>query len=80
MQAESVDVSAKGLRFRSNWALKPGTTICIRTTRSKDGCRPEGAADCLQSTALANVKWCREIDGSKAPHCEVGARYCLPDC
>ena len=79
LEAESVDVCTQGLKFRSNRALKPGTTICIRAARSKDSCSSDGAGDCLRLTALAKVKWCREIDGSKVSHYEVGARYYLPD-
>jgi hypothetical protein len=79
MEAESVDVSAEGLKFRSNCALKPDTTICIRTIQVRDQHHPHGAGDCLRSLTLAKVKWCRGISGSDSTHYEVGARFYPPD-
>jgi hypothetical protein len=79
MEAESLDVCAEKLKFKSNCALKPNTTICIRSIHSRDKDHPKGLCDCLQSIALAKVKWYREISGSDSTYYEVGALFYPPD-
>jgi hypothetical protein len=79
IDAQSLDYSKNGLRFKSTCALQPGTTICIRVKSGQGGSRPDRLAKSMPSVGLAEVKWCRQLDGSESPFYEAGVRYYPPD-
>ncbi|UCD82295.1 MAG: hypothetical protein JSW26_12985 [Desulfobacterales bacterium] len=79
IDAQSLDYSTYGLKFKSLCALRPGTTICIRVKPGQRGSRPDCFGQSMRSLALAEVKWCREIEGSNACRYEVGVHYYPPD-
>jgi hypothetical protein len=62
VEQEVIDISGGGIRFRSDYAIEPGTTVTI-----------ELEPDPLPATILASAKvvWCRRIDRSY----EVGAFF-----
>ena len=79
IDAQSLDCSTHGLKFKSTCALRPGTTICIRI-KPGQRCPPPGCyLEGVTSVGLAEVKWCRAVEGSGATLYEVGVRYYLPD-
>jgi len=79
IDAQSLDYSKNGLRFKSACALQPGTTICIRVKSAQDGSGSGRFSKSMPSLGLAEVKWCRQLDGSESPFYEVGVRYYPPD-
>ena len=79
IDAQSLDYSSNGLRFKSTCVLQPGTTICIRVKPGQGGSRPESFSKRLPSVGLAEVKWCRQLDGSDSSFYEVGVHYYPPD-
>jgi len=79
LEAQSLDYSTNGLKFKSTCALRPGTTICIRVKPGQRGPRPDRLCESLPSMSLAEVKWCRALEGADASFYEVGVRYYPPD-
>lgn len=79
MDGQSLDYSSNGLKFKSNCALQPGTTICIRIKPGQGSAGPDCLCERLPSVGLAEVKWCRPLDGSENSLYEVGVRYHPPD-
>jgi len=79
VDAQSLDYSTNGLKFKCTCILQPGTTICIRTKSGQDGSSPDRFPKRLPSVGLAEVKWCRQLDGSESSLYEVGVRYYPPD-
>jgi hypothetical protein len=77
--AQSLDCSTNGLRFKSACVLQPGTTICIRAKSGQNSSRSGRFSKSIPSLGLAEVKWCRQLDGSESPFYEVGVRYYPPD-
>jgi hypothetical protein len=78
VDAQALDYGTNGLKFKSNCALQPGTTICFRVKPEKRGSRQKCACEGLPSVALAEVKWCRIMNGSDASFYEVGVHYYPP--
>jgi hypothetical protein len=79
IDAQSLDYSNNGLKFKSTCALNPGTTICIRVKPGQRAASPDGLRDSLPSMGLAEVKWCRPLYGNESSLYEVGVRYHPPD-
>ena len=79
LEAQSLDYSTNGLKFKSTCALRPGTTICIRVKPSQRGSRHDSLRNSLPLVGLAEVKWCRAIEGSETSIYEVGVHYYPPD-
>lgn len=78
IDAQSLNCSTNGLKFKSTWALRPGTTICIRI-KPDQCCSPSNwSLEGLPSVGLAEVKWCRPVEGSRTTIFEVGVRYYPP--
>ena len=77
IDAQSLDCSTNGLKFKSTCALQAGTTICIRVKPGPRG-RRGTLHDSLPSLGLAEVKWCRAIDEPNASVYEVGVHYHPP--
>ena len=78
LDAQSLDYGTNGLRFKSTSALHPGTTICIRTKPGEHDSHPDCLDEILRSVTLAEVKWCREIDGPDTSLYEVGVHFFPP--
>ena len=78
VDAQSIDSCTDGLKFKVTCALKPGTTICIRIKPGRRGLLPDRLSKSLPSVFLAEVKWCRQLDGSDSSLYEVGVRYYPP--
>ena len=78
VDGQSIDYCTEGLKFQSICALHPGTTIYIRVKPGECSSQPNGFCECLRSATLAEVKWCREIDGTDVSLYEVGVRYYPP--
>ncbi len=78
VDAQSIDYCPDGLRFKSIRALHPGTTICIRAKPGERGSHPDCLDESLRSVTLAEVKWCREIDGPDTSLYEVGVHFFPP--
>ena len=69
-----------GLCFESRTAFQRGTVLRIRMKDySTDGLSPE-AWEGFRSMAVAEVKWCREINGAGGNQYRVGVRYYDPAC
>lgn len=79
MDGHLLDYSTNGLKFKSTCALQPGTTICIRVKSGQGGSQPDRFPERLPSVCLAEVKWCRQLEGSDSSFYEVGVRYYPPD-
>jgi hypothetical protein len=78
IDAQSLDYSTNGLKFKSTCVLRPGTTICIRI-KPGQRCSPRDRfSGSLPSVGLAEVKWCRPMEGSDTTLYEVGVRYYPP--
>jgi hypothetical protein len=78
-EAQTINCSAGGLRFKSDVFLQPGASVYIRVKNNH--CNGLCSGDCrgLGSVALAEVKWCREFLNGSEPFYEIGARYYEPD-
>jgi hypothetical protein len=76
---EVVDVSEKGMSFRSRVPLKPGSAIFIRTQKY---CRMISNANAEirpRTVTLAEVKWCRELTSKYETLFDIGVIYLYPD-
>ena len=78
LDAQSIDYSPDGLKFKATCALKPGTTICIRIKPGQRGLLPDRLSKSLPSVFLAEVKWCRQLEGADSSLYEVGVSYYPP--
>ena len=78
VDAQSIDYCPNGLRFKSIRALHPGTTVCIRAKPGEYDSHPDCLDENLRSVTLAEVKWCREIDGPDTSFYEVGVHFFPP--
>jgi hypothetical protein len=78
LDARSMDYSTDGLKFKATCALKPGTSIFIRIKPGQRGLLPDDLCKNLPSVFLAEVKCCRQLDGSDSSLYEVGVRYYPP--
>lgn len=76
--AKALNFSHGGLYLEVPNFLKPGASLQIRVAdfRSSPSARPDRPD--LRSVALAEVKWCREIEGEGRTHYGVGLRYLMP--
>ena len=79
VDAQLIDYGTNGLKFKSTCALRPGTTIFIRIKPGQRGSHRDGLCAGLRAVTLAEVKWCRKIDGPDASFYEVGVHYYPPD-
>jgi hypothetical protein len=79
VDAQALDCSTNGLKFKSTSALNPGTTICIRVKPGQRASSPDCLRDSIMpSVGLAEVKWCRPMEGSDTTLYEVGVHYYPP--
>ena len=73
--ASAMNFSKTGLYFESTRAVDPGSTILIRTEEfPSENSNSDGQAY-LRTICLAEVKWCRELEGTSVTLYGVGAKY-----
>lgn len=76
--ARMLNFSKGGGYFVSGQPLLPGATILIRL-RAVDAPGPApGERGALRTTALGEVKWCRELSGTATGWFGIGVRYHFP--
>ncbi len=67
-----------GMRFNSKAAFQKGTALRIRMKDySTAGLFPD-AWEGFRTMAVAEVKWCREVNDGKGSHYDIGVRYYDP--
>jgi hypothetical protein len=76
--AEIQNLGAGGMCFKSNLALQPGATICIRFLKKHPDGSGNSFCEGLHLVTLADVKWCHKATGSKALPYGVGVKYFEP--
>ena len=76
--AEILNLGLDGLCFKSNLSLQPGSTICIRLKNNHQNDSCNDYCEGIRSVTLADVKWCKEIPGTKASSYGVGVKYYVP--
>jgi hypothetical protein len=76
---EMVDISERGMSFRSRAPLKPGAVIFIRI--QKYSCMISNINSEIQPrfVTLAEVKWCRELISKYETLYDIGVIYLYPD-
>lgn len=77
--ARLLNFSRGGGYFISSQPLTPGATVLIRVldvNPAESGACDAGAA--MRTTALGEVKWCREIIAEPVAQFGVGVRYHFP--
>ena len=73
--ARVLNFSESGLYFESKYPLKAGITILFRIELSGCGASTLEDCECLRTTSLADVKWCRELVKNGEFSFGIGARY-----
>lgn len=75
--ARLLNFSKGGGYFESTQSPIPGATILIRL--QKDAYRGgESASSHMRTTALGEVKWCRELQEKQPHRFGIGVRYHIP--
>ena len=68
----------EGMNFRSDFFLRPGSTILIRIKEFHPNGPCKGDCKGLRSLTLAEVKWCNEVIDSNNSYYDVGVKYYAP--
>lgn len=76
--ARLLNFSKGGGYFVSGQPLIPGATILIRLRSFESGDSNASECSAMRTTALGEVKWCRELSGAPAAGFGIGVRYHLP--
>jgi hypothetical protein len=78
--AKTINHSKQGLYFESDFSLKPGASIYIRVDYYLPEASGSGICDCgrVRSLAIAEVKWCEELQGPDGFYYGVGLKYYEP--
>ncbi|UCH22888.1 MAG: hypothetical protein JSU83_06680 [Deltaproteobacteria bacterium] len=79
-RAKTTNHSKHGLFFESDFSLKPGASIYIRVDNHLPEASGSGICGCgrIRSLAIAEVKWCKELEGLDGSHYGVGLKYYAP--
>ncbi|MCK7511338.1 MAG: hypothetical protein MZV70_49620 [Desulfobacterales bacterium] len=77
-RAHLLNVSPSGGYFECEQRIIPGATIFIRLHHGPARVGDPTIRDCMRSTALGEVKWCRELPDQKKRPYGVGIRYHMP--
>ena len=77
-EAQTLNCGSGGIGFKSNFFLKPGTTVFIRLKKTNANGSGKGVSRAPRSMALAEVKWCRKISDIDVPAYGVGVGYFPP--
>jgi hypothetical protein len=76
--AHLLNVSPSGGYFECEQRIIPGATLFIRLHHGPASVGDPTICDCMRSTALGEVKWCRELTDRKPRPYGVGIRYHMP--
>lgn len=76
--ARLLNVSQSGGYFECPHSIIPGATLLIRVCQSASGSPAEPVGTQLRTSALGEVKWCRELAGRPSSLFGIGIRYHLP--
>jgi hypothetical protein len=78
--AKTTNHSKDGLYFESDFSLKPGASIYIRVDNYLPEDSSSGICGCgrVRSLAIAEVKWCEEIQAADGFYYGVGLKYYEP--
>jgi hypothetical protein len=76
--AHLLNISPSGVYIECEQRIIPGATIFIRVHNRKACVADPTIGDCMRSTALGEVKWCRELPDQKPRPYGVGIRYHMP--
>jgi PilZ domain len=72
------NVSRSGGYFECKQRIIPGATLFIRLHHCQACVEDPAIRDCMRSTALGEVKWCRELPDQQPLPYGVGIRYHMP--
>lgn len=78
-EAQTLNHSAGGMCFKSNFFLQPGATVYIRVKKFHPNNSCTGLCHGLRSVTLAEVKWCDEELDTDVFSYGVGVKYYEPD-
>jgi hypothetical protein len=78
-EAQTLNHSAGGMCFKSNFFLQPGATVYIRIKKFVPNNSCAGLCHGLRSVTLAEVKWCDEELDADVFSYGVGVKYYEPD-
>ena len=76
--AQTMNLGTGGMCFKSSLFLQPGATVYIRIKKIHPDTSGTGFCEGLRSVALAEVKWCSELPGTKVLPYGVGLKYFEP--
>ena len=76
--AHLLNISPSGGYFECEQRIIPGATLFIRLHHGPAGVGDPTNRDGMRSTALGEVKWCRELPDQKTFAYGVGIRYHVP--
>jgi len=79
-RTKTFDCSTEGMAFESKCCLKKGNSLFIHTEYppypgTKRKFYYSRDRQCLRTTTLAEVKWCREMSGESEYNYRVGVKY-----
>jgi hypothetical protein len=74
-EALLVDYSPDGLCAETERRILPGTSVYVRIDTRQAGESGKAGLRGLRTTALGEVKWCRELNPDRSPVYRVGVRY-----
>ncbi len=77
-EAQTFNLCAGGMCFKSNFFLQPGATDYIRVKKIDPNNSSTGLCDGLRSVTLAQVKWCDEELDADVFSYGVGVKYYEP--
>jgi hypothetical protein len=74
-EALLVDYGPDGLCVETKRRILPGTSVYMRLDTRQAGAAGKACRQGLRTTALGEVKWCRELNPDRSPAYRVGVRY-----
>jgi hypothetical protein len=75
---QTLNHSRDGMCFKSSISLQPGASLLIRVKKFDPNNSGRDLSEGLRSVTLAEVKWCSEVSGDKAPQYVTGVKYLAP--
>ena len=78
--AQTMNLSPGGMCLKSSLFLQPGATVYIRLKKIHPDTSTAGLCEGIHSVALAEVKWCDEVEvaGKEISYYGVGVKYFEP--
>jgi len=77
-EAQTLNHCTDGMRVKSNFYLRPGTTILLRTKNSASSGFCTRTVEGLLTMSLGEVKWCRENSDVTPFSYDLGVKYFAP--